>query len=163
MNTLFSKRLKAFEYLAALLFLGWSTFSLMGDESQRPIQLGFGLGYITYALFAINKRISFLNDKTIPKIKLGKMKRDFNFFFGTFFVIFALFSSFIFILEGKGITNNLISSIWLLGVIFIFQGGCFLYLVNYLDKHKPKSLIRMYNFLYVLLSIIFGWTSADRK
>ena len=53
------------------------------------------------------------------------------------------------------------SSIWLLGVIFIFQGGCFLYLVNYLDKHKPKSLIRMYNFLYVLLSILFGWTSAQ--
>jgi len=115
-----SKKLRALVYLAMLLFLGWSTFSLMGDESQRPIQLGFGLGYITYALFAINKRIIFLTKIKIPKIRLYKMKRDFNFFFGTFFVIFALFSSFIFILAGKEIVNTPMSSIWLLGVIFIF-------------------------------------------
>ena len=68
-----SKKLRALVYLAMLLFLGWSTFSLMGDESQRPIQLGFGLGYITYALFAINKRIIFLTKIKIFN-KLNQLK-----------------------------------------------------------------------------------------
>lgn len=157
-----SKRLKALGYSVLLLFLGWSTFSLMGNESQRPIQIGFGIVYITYALFAIYKRINFLTNLKIPKIKFSNMKNDFNFFYKGFIGIFAIFSSFVFVLATfKGVTNNWISSIWLLGVIFIFQGGCFLYLINYLDKHKPESLLRNFNFLYVILSILFGWTSAQ--
>ena len=155
------KKLKILFYLFILIFLGFSTYFLMGDAKERPIQIGFGLVYIYYALFSIYKRIRFLDKNKIPKIKLNKMKRDFNFFGKLFYIFFPIYSSCIFLLAINGVVNHFLSSIWLLCFIFVFQGICFLYLVNYIGKHKPQTLIKTFSGLYVVLSILMGWTSAQ--
>lgn len=153
-------KLKSIIYIILLLFLGISTFFLMGNASQRPLQIGFGLFYLTFTLNSIYKRIHALEKLKKIKTKLEKMKKDFDFSIRTFFIFFTAFSTLIFILANKDIINNLMSSLWLLSVIFLFQGFSFLYLVTYIDKHKPKTLSFVFGFLYSVGSIVFGWTSA---
>jgi len=156
-----NKKIRILIYFFALTFLGVTTFFLMGYPIFIPIEICFGLGYVIYALTAIKKRIDFLNYTKIPKIKLNRMKEDFNFFGKLFYPIFAVYSGFIFYLASRGVKNNLFSSLWLIEVIFVFQGFCFLYFVNYIGKHKPKTLLRIFSWSYIILSAMFGWTSAQ--
>ena len=161
MNEIYLKRIKAVITLIMLIFLGVSTYFLMGDEKQMPIQMGFGLGYLTYALFSINKRIDFIEGRQVPKIRLERLKKNINFFAKGYALIFGLFSTFIFLLANKGIVNTFMSSLWLVGLIIFFQGCCFIYLFNFIGKNKVKTLKTIFNTIYAVLSVIFGWASAQ--
>lgn len=154
-------RSKGIIILLILGYLSWSSWRLMGDPNEVRAQLGFGLGYLFFAFVSIHERIHFLKDKKIPKIKLNRMKSDFKNFYTVYAILYVFWSGLLFVLCNSITIPQWIGCSWLLGFIFLTQGACFLYLVQYIDKHKAKRLLGIFEGLFILISIIFGWISAQ--
>jgi len=154
--------LKLFAIVLIFGWLTWSSYDLMKYSEQQPVQMGFALGYLTFLLIAIAKRIYSI--KILVKEResnFKKMYSHFKFFTGLLYFVLGLYSAYIFILADRSIISTLFSSIWLLMLIFCFQSIPFL-IFSYQLKGglSEKIMLRTFLVTYAFLSIIFGWSSA---
>jgi len=136
-------------------------FKIFANLSYFDMLLGYGLTGNFLLIYEVIKKISSfeVNDKTKKAIfgifDLGKT------FIPTYYAVFALFTALIIPLANKGITSEIFSSIWLFLLIFAFQIPTFFVAIYLLIKKFNKNhIIILFITMYLLLSAMFGWSSA---
>jgi len=124
--------------------------------------LSYGLALNIILFYLISKKLSDIKQQNKRKaIFLSELMNTINLIAKIFYAIFAAFSTFIFILVATDITSTIFSGIWLLLLIFFFQISIFWFILYLIQKRKSTKLIKtIFLITYLLLSAMFGWTSA---
>lgn len=143
-------------------FLIWSSYDLMKYPNQQPIQMGFALVYLVGLIGAIGKRIYSVKIITDDNKNSSKrMYKHFMFVTTILYLVFGVFSSFIFILGDESIRSTFFSSLWLMLLIFCFQIiPLLIFSYQLKESVSEKTMINTFIFSYFFISLIFGWSSA---
>lgn len=147
-------------YGLAFISVAYINYALLGMDIPS-VFLGFGLFLNMFILFRVTITLNKIENINITHIS-NAMNHIKNIIFPVAIPLFAVYSSFIFVLANKGIVNIFFSSLWLLLLILLFQ-TFMIYMILYMIKEKidKKSIIRTFFIFYFLFSAMFGWTSAN--
>lgn len=136
-------------------------FKVFLNLSYFDMFLGYGLMGNFLLIYEIIGKISKFELNKKNKIAIGHVVDFFRILVSVYYPVFALFTALILALANKGIIDEVFSSVWLLLLIFAFQIPVLygsLYLLS--KKYSKRQIIYIFMFLYLVLSAIFGWTSA---